>query len=87
MKRCPSCHVRIPYERDVLKCQRCGMDLRVLFEIQAQARRSLAYALRYLYQDNQVGARVLARHAIRLHDTTLSRVILQFVEHNIKNIA
>lgn len=74
MDRCPACRGRLTPEP---VCSRCGCDLGLVLNAQAQARQRLVRALHALAQGDTQQARALVQTSLRLAHSPLAACVLQ----------
>lgn len=75
MKRCPICCSRI---KDKFICDRCDADLKDLYKIEHQARLYIESGLYHILSGNIKIALTIIKRANFIHQTTLSKALLEY---------
>lgn len=77
MERCPACRARL---REGASCYRCGCDLSLPLEAQAQAKAYTQDAVKALYRGAMQDAESAVQRALRLDVTPFSLALRDFIQ-------
>lgn len=80
MERCPNCKARYKGEDT---CQRCGMDLGRLVQIETQVERLEHFAVKKILGQDAFAAEKILQEALTLQRSPSAKVLLEFIQNDL----